>query len=332
MKTFEMALPRTVEEATKLLPTEDTLAARSRVVLLAGGQDLLGELKDHLIEPERVVNLKQVPGLDGLDTSFAIGKATIGALVTLERLEHDAGLRTQLPMVAEAAEAVGSPQIRSVATVGGNLCQRPRCLYYRSEHAKCLKKGGSECFSYAGHNKYNAILGGGPSYIVHPSDLAPALVAADATIELSGPQGARSMPLSSFFVLPSEGDPTRETILAPNEIVTGVALPDRRGWRSTFLKVRERDQFDFALSAVALALRFDGVRVSEARLVLGGVAPVPWRCSTTEKLLVGRTIDADTCRAAGVEALRGAEPLAHNGYKIPMTRGLITKALMRLRP
>lgn len=329
MKAFELVLPRTLEETVRLLPKEDDLAARQRVRLLAGGQDLYGEMKDHLVEPDVLVNLKSLSGLDAIERQ---GDAlTIGALVTLDTLERDPGVRASLPMLAQAAAAVASPQIRNVATVGGNLCQRPRCLYFRNEHALCLKKGGDECFAYGGSNKYNAILGGGPSYIVHPSDVAPALIAYDARVTLVGPEGERTLALEDFYVLPSDGDPTRETVLRPGEVLTKVSLPaDRSGWKASYVKVRERDGFDFALTALALALRFEGERIAEARMVLGGVAPKPWRCAETERLLVGRTADDETARLAGEDALRLAEPLEHNGYKIPMTKGLITKVLRRL--
>ena len=226
--------------------------------------------EEHLVEPERLVNLKAVPGLDQLEVDGE--SARLGALVTLARIERDARLRALHPVLAEAAETVGSPQIRTRATLGGNLCQRPRCWYYRNEHAVCLKKGGSECFAYGGLSKYNAILGGGPSYIVHPSDMAPALIAVNAQLQLRGPAGAREMPLGKFFVLPADGDVTRENVLAPDEIVTGVVVPSgMSGWISTYVKFREKGGFDFALSAVALALRMEGKEIADARLVLGGV-------------------------------------------------------------
>jgi xanthine dehydrogenase YagS FAD-binding subunit len=183
-------------------------------------------------------------------------------------------------------------------------------------------------------NKYNAILGGGPSYIVHPSDLAPALVSLDAYLKILRPAEQHVVPLEDFFVLPGDGDPTRENVLAPNELIEGAFIPGSRashaGWRSTYVKFRERDGFDFALSAVALRLRMDGDRIAEARLVLGGVAPIPWRCASTEELMVGRKIDDALCAEAGEDALAGAEPLEHNGYKIPLTKALIAKALRKL--
>ncbi len=330
MKNFELLLPKTVDEATGALPKDDAFEERRKVKVLAGGQDLLTEMKEHLEEPETLVNLKQIPGLDRI-VPLPDGGIEIGALVTVAALEREPWIRQHFPMLAEAAESVGSPQIRSAGTVGGNLCQRPRCWYYRNELVLCLKKGGTECFAYEGLNQHNAILGGGPSYIVHPSDLAPAFVAYDARVTLTGPDGERDMPLDEFFMLPSDGDVTKETRLGPNEIVTKLTIHGSRdAWHATYMKVRERDAFDFAMSAVALALRMDGGTIREARLTLGGVAPKPWRCKSTEGKLAGRKVDDATCALAGEDALRGAEPLEYNEYKIPMTQGLITKALRKL--
>ncbi|TDJ74595.1 MAG: xanthine dehydrogenase family protein subunit M [Planctomycetota bacterium] len=327
MKAFELQNPVTLAEAARLLPTkEGDESAR----LLAGGQDLLTELKHHLVEPDRIVNLKHVPGLDAIEWG-ADGGLTIGALVTLQDLAEDERVRRELPILAEAAESVGSPQIRAMGTVGGNLNQRPRCWYYRNEHAVCLKKGGTECFAYEGRNKYNAILGGGPSYIVHPSDLAPALVALGAQLMLASPDGQRQVAAEDFFTLPSEGNVLRETVLAPNEILARIVVPPpASGMKSTYLKFQERSSYDFALSAVAVCIWMDGKKVKEVRMVLGAVAPKPWRVKRAEALLAGRELDADALKAVGEEALRGAEPLAENGYKVPLTKGLIVRALQKL--
>ena len=255
MKAFDLLLPKTLDEAVQALPKKDTLDDRSKALVLAGGQDLIGTMKDHLEAPDLVVNLKSVPGLDAI-TWNADGDLEIGALVTLERIENDADIQAKFRALAEAAAAVATPQIRAAGTIGGNLCQRPRCLYFRSEHTPCLKKGGKECFSYLGNSKYNAIFGGGPSYIVHPSDTAPALCAYDAEVELVGPNGTRTVALREFYVLPGDGDPTKETVLLPNEILTKVRIPAAKaGLPATYLKVRERDAFDFALTAVAMVLK-----------------------------------------------------------------------------
>jgi xanthine dehydrogenase YagS FAD-binding subunit len=287
-------------------------------------------MKEHLEEPEALVNLKRIPGLDGIAPQPNDG-LLIGALATVGALEEEPWIRERFPMLAEAAASVASPQIRAAGTVGGNLCQRPRCWYYRNEHTVCLKKGGTECFSYEGLNKYNAILGGGPSYIVHPSDLAPALLSYEAEITLKGPAGERFLRLGDFYTLPAEGDVTKETVLGPNEVLTSVRIPGGMGaWRSTYLKARERGAFDFALSAVALALHVEDGVIRNARLTLGGVAPRPWRVPLAEQELVGNPPGDAVFRKAAEAALAGAEPLSHNAYKIPLTKGLILKALRKL--
>ena len=276
------------------------------------------------------VNLKSIPDLSGMIWG-ADGSLEIGALATLRSLEQDQRLATVFPILAQAAVSIASPQIRSAATVGGNLNQRPRCWYYRSEDYPCLKKGGTECFSYYGKNRYNAILGGGPSYIVHPSDLAPALVALQADVELVSPSGTRRMPLEEFFVLPSEGDVLRETRIAADEVLTRIYIPPPgANQRSIYLKFKERDAYDFALAAVALVLHTDGAKLASCRLVLGAVAPVPWRCARTERKLAGRPLDDELVALAAQDALSDAEPLSDNGYKVPLTRGLIAEAFETL--
>ncbi|MFT4539621.1 MAG: xanthine dehydrogenase YagS FAD-binding subunit [Planctomycetota bacterium] len=324
MKAFDYINAKSVEEATGLLPKHE---GDERTRLIAGGQDILTELKEHLIEPDTLVNLKQIEGLDGLEWA-ADGSLTIGALTRLEDLAQDERLRASMTLVAEAAESIASPQIRSQATIGGNLNQRPRCWYYRNESTPCLKKGGDECFAYEGRNKYNAILGGGPSYIVHPSDLAPALVAVGATVSLSGPKGERTLPLADFFTLPATGNILRETVLAPNEILTRVHVPaPASGMRSTYLKFKERSSYDFALSAVAICLWQTDGKIDDARIVLGGVAPKPWDCQDAAAAITGRKNDMETRKLAGEAALKGAEPLGENAFKVPLTKGLIARAM-----
>jgi xanthine dehydrogenase YagS FAD-binding subunit len=327
MNRFELARPDSLAETVELLSG----AERPRsVALLAGGQDLVTEMAEHLVEPDLVVDLKTVPGMRELAWT-ADGGLTIGALVTLERLVDDADVRERLTVLAEAAESVASPQIRAVGTVGGNLNQRPRCWYFRNEHAVCLKKGGVACLAAVGRNKYNAILGGGPSYIVHPSDLAPALVALGAEVELTGPEGTRRMPAQSYFVLPRNGGILTETARGDDEVLTAVHVPPQpAGQRSTYMKFKERESYDWALSSVALALNLEGSEVARARVVLGGVAPIPWRAPGAERVLEGAQVSEETIAKACDAALFGAQPLAENGYKIPLTKGLLTRALRKL--
>ncbi len=329
MKAFEWVSASTVEEAVSQLQTKKPVQNRDEAPQpLAGGQDLLTAMKDYVVRPSRVVNLKSIPGLDRLQADAA--GLRIGALVTLAQLEQDAEIKRRFPGLAEAASSVATPQIRNLGTVGGNLCQRPRCWYFRLENVVCLRKGGDECYAESGENKYNAILGGGPSFIVHPSDLAPMLVALGATVSTASPQGGRSILLEKFFILPSE-EPTRENLLEPAEIITEIRVPASPfAARSTYLKFKERDSLDFALSAVAAALELDSSgTVRQARLVLGGVAPVPWRVPKAEEFLAGKRLDPTTLAEAARLALRGASPLSKNAYKVPLTQTLVRRALAK---
>lgn len=321
MKAFEFVNPSSLKDASAQLGQSP-----GRAVLLAGGIDLLGELKEGLVEPDRVVNLKAV---SGLNTLKADGKGLrIGALVTLSQIEADPIVGKTYKALADAAGSVGSVQIRNVGTLGGNLCQRPRCWYYRGAEFHCLKKGGSKCFAVEGNNKYNAILGGGPSYIVHPSDTAPALIALGAKVALSGPGGTRTLPLEEFFVLPGQAL-RQENVLAPGEIVTEVSVPaPAPGTRSAYLKFQEKDSMDFALSAVAVALTMSGDTVRTVRIVLGGVAPKPWPAKEAEQVLAGQKLSDDLLRKAADAALAKAQPLGNNDFKIPLTKTLIRRAVM----
>jgi xanthine dehydrogenase YagS FAD-binding subunit len=327
MRRFAFVDPPSVEAAARLLARQGNGAR-----LLAGGIDLLGELKDGLAAPGTLVNLKAVPGLEAI-RSGGDGTLRIGALATLAAIAGHPRIRRDFPAIAEAAESVGSPEIRNVGTLGGNLCQRPRCWYYRSPHHPCLKKGGEVCFTVAGESRYHAILGGGPSFIVHPSDLAPALIACDARVKVVGPAGAKDLPLEQFYVLPSVRL-DHETILRPGEILTEVTVPGEAsataGRRSTYLKFKEKESFDFALAAVAAAVRLQGRACVEARVVLGGVAPIPWRSADAEKAVQGSDLDEAAAARAAEAALRGAEPLPHNGYKIPLAAALVRRALALL--
>jgi xanthine dehydrogenase YagS FAD-binding subunit len=297
---------------------------------IAGGQDLLTTMKDYTSRPARLVNLKHIRGLDRI-TLNARG-LTIGALVTLSELEEHAGVRKSFPGLAEAAHSIATPQIRNLGTVGGNLCQRPRCWYFRLEEVVCLKKGGSECYAASGENKYNAIIAGGPSYIVHPSDLAPMLLALGARVTVSGAAGKRVIPLDKFFTLPSEGNIRRENVLQNDDIITEIFVPaSALAARSTYLKFKERESLDFALASVAAAVQLAPDRtVRDARLVLGGVAPIPWRVPAAEKFLVGKELKSDVLAEAAKIALADAKPLEKNAYKVPLTQTLVRRALAKI--
>ena len=223
MKAFEWTNPTTVNEAVKMLTVASPGDIDDAPRPIAGGQDLLTVMKDYTSRPTRLVNLKNIRGLNKITLN---GRGlTIGALVTLTELEEHAGVRKSFPGLAEAAHSIATPQIRNLGTVGGNLCQRPRCWYFRLEEVICLKKGGSECYAASGENKYNAIIGGGPSYIVHPSDLAPMLLALGASVTVMGAAGKRVIPLEQFFTLPSEGNIRRENVLKNEDVITEIRVP-----------------------------------------------------------------------------------------------------------
>ena len=331
MKAFEWMNATTVAEAVNALKSDSSADVDDAARPIAGGQDLLTTMKEYITRPTRVVNLKGIRGLDRIE-SDGKGGLRLGALVTLSQLEEDANVRKSFPGLAEAAHSVGTPQIRNLGTVGGNLCQRPRCWYFRLEEVVCLKKGGSECYAATGENKYHAILGGGPSYIVHPSDLAPMLVALDASVNVAGADGKRTIGLDKFFTLPSDGNLRRENVLKNDEIITEVIVPASKfAANSTYLKFKERDSMDFAMSAVAVALALAPDKtVSEARIVLGGVAPIPWRVPKAESSLVGKAMNRDVLAEVAKTALQGAEPLARNAYKVPLTQTLVRRALAKV--
>lgn len=313
MNNFAWLEPKSVAEASQAL--------KQGGAALGGGVELLCLLKDSLISPPTVVNLKSVSGLSGIRTTAGL---EIGALATLTQIAQHERIRSSYRVLAQAAESVGSPQIRNVGTLGGNLCQRPRCWYFRDPEVHCLKKGGAKCFAVGGDNEYHAILGGGPCYIVHPSDLAPALIALNATIATNN----REMPLEEFFRLPAQRMDS-ETVLEQGEIVTGVKVPaEMAGWKSYYYKARERESFDWALSSCAVALRTSGSTVQEARVVLGGVAPIPWRSKEAEAALRGKTLDESVAEAAGRAAVAMAEPMSENRYKVALTRNVVKIALL----
>lgn len=329
MKSFEWTNPATINEAVKLLAVTQSIDVDEAPRPIAGGQDLLTTMKDYTSRPTRIVNLKNIRGLNRI-TLNARG-LTIGSLVTLTELEEHPGVRKSFPGLAEAAHSIATPQIRNLGTVGGNLCQRPRCWYFRLEEVICLKKGGTECYAAKGENKYNAIIGGGPSYIVHPSDLAPMLLALNARVTAVGSSGRRVVPLDKFFTLPAEGNIRRENVLQNDEIITEIFVPaSPLAARSTYLKFKERESLDFALASVAAALQLAPNRtVRAARIVLGGVAPIPWRVPAAENYLAGKTLDANVLAEAAKLALAEAKPLEKNAYKVPLTQTLVRRALAK---
>jgi xanthine dehydrogenase YagS FAD-binding subunit len=322
MNRFELARATTLAEARELA------VEKPGSVFKAGGIDLLDHLKEHLLEPPRLVDLKRIPGLDAI-TVDADGSLKIGALATLAKVAAHAGVGKTHPALARACGEAASPQIRNMATIGGNVLQRPRCWYYRLESYKCLKKGGDLCFAVAGENRYHVIFGGGPAYPPHPSNAAVPLVAYGATFVLDGPKGQRTIPAGEFFVLP-EKDPTRENVLQPDEILTEIRVPAAAGWSSAYHEVRERAAFDWPLVAATVGVKAEAGVVREARVVLGQVATIPWRSAPAEKALVGRRIDAAAAEAAGKAAVEGASPMSENGYKVALVTTLVRRIVASL--
>ena len=325
MKTFANKNPRTLEQAVSFVQQARKDGQTASVV--GGGSDLLGMVKEFIIKPDVLVNLKTIKRLD--QVAPTAGGVNIGGLITLDTLGSHPLIRSQYTVLAEAAETVATPQIRNVGTLAGNVCQRPWCWYFRNGFP-CLKNGGETCFSIVGDNRFHAIFGGGPSYIVHPSDTAPALVALDAKFRIVGSSGERVVPAADFFVLPQQ-DATKENVLADDEVLAGVQLaPAHPGRRSTYNKVLDREAWTHAVVSAAVVLDMDNEICQRARLVLGGVAPIPWRLPNVERLLTGQRITPELAAKAGEAAIVGAQKLSKNAYKLPMTKALVRRTVLAL--
>jgi xanthine dehydrogenase YagS FAD-binding subunit len=323
MKSFTNVNARDLAHAVTLI-TQAQSAGRS-VAVAGGGSDLLGMMKERLIAPDAVVSLRSIKGLDQVKGGPG-GGVTIGGQITLDALASHAAVRTRYTVLAEAAQDVATPQIRNVATLAGNLTQRPWCWYYRNGFT-CLKNGGTTCYSVAGENEFHAIFGGGPSYIVHPSDTAPALVALDATFHVVGPGGERAVKAADFFTLPTV-DAARENVLKGGDVLASITLPAAvKQRRSTYHKILDREAWTHAVVSAAVVLDMEKDVCRSARVVLGGVAPVPWRLPEVEAMLAGQRITKELAARAGEQAVAGARPLAKNGYKVPLTRAMVARTL-----
>jgi xanthine dehydrogenase YagS FAD-binding subunit len=319
MQSFEYASPKTREQAVRLLATPGA-------TVLAGGSDLLALMKDGVETPKRLVNLKSVEGLTGVRAEKGKG-LRIGALTTLDDLAEDAALNWEYPAVAAAAGRLAGPQIRNVATVGGNLCQRPRCWYFRSGFGLLARHDGKPMVP-AGDNRYHAILGNdGPAYFVQPSTLVPLLVAVGAQVALFGPEGERWIELEKLYRVP-QSEAEREVDLRPGEILAEVLLPPAAGRKIASYEVRQRETLDWSLATAAVALEMEGDRVGRARVVLGQVAPIPWTAAEAEELLRGKPLDAAVAAQAGEAAVQKAKALSHNQYKIQLARVAVKRALL----
>jgi xanthine dehydrogenase YagS FAD-binding subunit len=318
MKNFSYVKAGSLAEAIKALSTEGAW-------LHAGGTDLLGCARDEIFPIERVVSISGLKNLKGI-SSRSGGRIAIGALTPLADIASSSVILEKCAVLAQAAASVGSPQIREQGTIGGNLCQRPRCWYFRSDF-QCRKKGGSTCYAMSGENQYHAIFGGGPCFFVHPSDVAVAMVALEAQLSIAGPSGNKTIKMGNFFVGPKERI-DRENTLMPGEIITNIGIPPIEGSvKSSYRKVMARGAWDFALASVAAVLRFENDTVRAARIVLGGVGPYPWRVEAAEKLLTGKKLDGELAAAAGEAAVTGATPLRDNAYKLEIVRGAVDESI-----
>ena len=296
--------------------------------LHAGGTDLLGCLRDRVFDASTVVSIAGIKALRGIRETSE-GGLRIGALTTISDIARSPVIKTKYTALSMAAAEVASPQLRNQGTIGGNLCQKPRCWYYRGDF-NCLRKGGDKCYAVDGENPYHCIFGGENCYIVHPSDTAPALVSLKAQVAIAGPNGKRTLAVENFHMPPSQ-DYTAETVLDTDEILTEILLPPpRAGVRSAYRKVRARRSWDFALAGMASAIEFEGDRVVDCRVVLSGAAPVPWRSREVEAIIKGRRLDSDTVAKAADAGVENAEPMTHNGYKIPLFRGVIEQELLAI--
>ncbi len=319
MRPFEHVNAPDIKTAIALLSEPATEA-------LAGGTDLLGELKARLRSPKRLVNLKTLSKLGEISYSPRAG-LKIGALVTLSQIERHRVIRERFSILAQAAASAATPQLRTMGTVGGNLCQKPRCWYYRNRLFPCWLKGGEKCFAEDGENKYHAILGADRCHAVHPSDLAPALIALDASVRVVGPDLDGEISLEELYTKPTASR-RQMTILGPGELIAEVHVPTpKEGARGVYLKAMERGSWSFALVSVAAQLCCEGEHIADARLVLGGVAAIPWRAKDSERILLGQKFSEELAERAAAAAVAGAQPLRENEYKVPLAQGLVKRAL-----
>ncbi len=322
MEAFEYARPKSAQEAVKLLA-----GAEGEALALAGGTDLISLMKDGAAKPKRLVSLQHVSELKGISFRGESG-LRLGAGVTLEELMENSEVRQHYPALVQAAEGVSSPQIRSTGTVGGDLCQRPRCWYYRAGYGLLAVYNGKPLVP-DGDNRYHAILGNsGPAYFVSPSSLAPILIALDAKVKLHGPEGARELSVQEFFVTP-KNDNELEHALRPGEIVTEILVPNPGNVKMAVYEVRQKEALDWPLAAAAVLLKLEGGSVQSARVVLGHVAPVPWPSPEAEEALKGKSVDEDAAWDAGKAALSKATPLSKNAYKVQLARVAVKRAILR---
>jgi xanthine dehydrogenase YagS FAD-binding subunit len=322
MRAFDYVSPNSTKQAASLLS-----ATWGQTEILAGGTDLLALMKEDVVTPKRLVNIKDIKELSGVTTNAS--GLRIGALTTLGEIVGNDGIKSNYPALADAAQEAASPQIRNMATLGGNLCQRPRCWYFRRGLGLLPKDEAGKDLVDAGDNRYHAILGNdGPAKFVSPSTIVPVLIAYGAKIRLEGPKGKRELPLEKFYVIPKT-EKDREHDLLPNEIVTEIALPPAEGWKVAHYEIRQKAAFDWPLAVAAAALKTGGSNVQSSRVVLGYVAPTPWLSPEAEAALKGQPANADSAKQAAEAALRNAKPLSQNGYKVRLAQVAVKRAILK---
>jgi xanthine dehydrogenase YagS FAD-binding subunit len=322
MRPFEYATPETQQQAISLLG-----ATWGNSEVLAGGTDLLALMKDGVVSPKRVVNLKAIRELQGVNST---GKGLrILALTKLGDCADNVSVVKSYPALAEALHEAASPQIRHQATIGGNLCQRPRCWYFRSGYGLLPRDKAGTDLVVNGENRYHAILGNdGPAKFVSPSSIVPVLIAYGATVRVAALKGLREVPLEKFYVIPKSAA-EREHDLQPNEIVTEVMLPEADGWKVAHYEVRQKQAFDWPLAVAAIALKMQGSTVQSARVIMGHVAPVPWRSAEAEAVLTGNSVNEETAKRAADAALKNAKPLSQNAYKVQLAKVAVKRAILK---
>jgi len=322
MRSFEYVSPTTKAQAVSLLAGN-----WGQTEVFAGGTDLLALMKDDVLAPKRLVNIKQIKDLQGV--TYNAQGLRVGALTNLGDLADDANVKRNYPALAEALIEAASPQIRNLATLGGNLCQRPRCWYFRNGFGLLPKDETGKELVIEGDNRYHAILANdGPAKFLSPSTIAPVLIAYGAKIRLEGPRGKRELPLEKFYVIPKT-ETEREHDLQPNEIVTEVVVPPATDAKAAHYEIRQKEAFDWPLAVAAVALRMNGSKVQSARVVMGYVAPVPWISLEAEQALTSQNISEDTAQRAAEAALRNAKTLSHNAYKVQLARVAVKRALLK---
>ena len=322
MKAFAYINATSEKEAVAALGPD-----REKVMLLGGGQDLLARMKDYIAQPDRVVNIKNA--LDATITTTPDGGLRIGAAVRIADLAEHPQVAKMYPALAHAAGEVGTPQIRNSGTVGGNINQRPRCWYFRNEEFFCFKKGGDRCFAPMGENQFHAIFGNGPTHIVHPSSLAVPALAYGAKFRLVGPNGERTVDAAEYFTMPTMQNVRTENVLAPDEVFTHVILPAPGGVKHGHYEVRYKASHDWPIVFATVVLAMNGDTIRSARVVMGAVAPVPWRARAAEQALTGKRIDEQTAAAAAEAALEGARPMSQNGYKVHVAKTAVKRAILQ---